>query len=152
MSANRDSWVFALTVAAASASLVSIAGAETLLAAACLGWIIVRPRPLVWPSYFVPLCAFMLTTTIALMMSPEPDIGMSAIRKFVLFTMGFLTANVVTTPVRTRIAHRAILAVGAVAALYALIQFAIKYVRFLKQLADDPTVNASVLPGSWVTG
>src|SRR6185295_7795777 len=73
MSATRDSWVFGLTVAAACASLVSISGAETLLAAACLGWIIVHPRPAVWPSYIIPLCAFMLATTIALLMSPQPD-------------------------------------------------------------------------------
>src|SRR6185503_12650965 len=109
MSASRDSWVFALTAAAASASLVSIAGAETLLAAACLGWIIVQPRPIVWPSYMVPLCAFMLTTVVALMMSPQPEIGASAVRKFVLFTMGFLTANLVTTATRARAAHRALL-------------------------------------------
>ena len=86
MPANRDSWVFALTLLAGAAVLVSIAGAETLLAMACLAWLVERPRPIVWPSYFVPLCAFMAATTLALMMSPQPDIGAGAIRKFVLFS------------------------------------------------------------------
>ena len=155
MSANRDSWVFALTIATACASLVSIAGAETLLAAACLGWIIVRPRPIVWPSYFIPLCAFMLTTTIALLMSPETDIGASAVRKFVLFTMGFLTANLVTTPGRALAAYRALLTVAAAASIYALIQFAIAYTRFLStnDLAHDPMVLARItgFMGHWMT-
>ena len=88
MSANRDSWVFALTLMSAAAVLVSIAGAETLLAMACVGWIVQRPRPIEWPSYLMPLCAFMATTALALLMSPQPDIGMSSVRKFVLFALG----------------------------------------------------------------
>jgi hypothetical protein len=41
----------------------------------------------------IPLCAFMVTTILALLMSPQPDVGMGAVRKFVLFTMGILAAN-----------------------------------------------------------
>src|SRR5437879_1496291 len=113
MPAKRDSWVFALTVAAACAVLISIAAAETLLAMACLGWLILRPRPFVWPSYVVPLCAFIATTILATAMSPQPEVGMAAVRKFVLFTMGLLAANFVTTPSRARRSYSVLLVVAA---------------------------------------
>src|SRR5215813_12216683 len=109
MRRSRDSWVFVLTLMTAAAVLISIAGAETLLAMACIAWIAHRPRTVIWPSYLVPLGAFMLTTTLALVMSPEPDIGMAAVRKFVLLTIAVLAANVVTTVSRARIAIRVLL-------------------------------------------
>jgi O-antigen ligase len=155
MSANRDTWVFASTVAAAAAVLLSIAGAETLLAIACLGWIVERPRPIVLPSYVVPLCAFMATTILALVMSPQPDIGMGAVRKFVLFTMGLLAANFVSTPRRARIAHGALIAVASATSIFGLVQFAIAYGHYLstQNLADDPTVLARItgFMGHWMT-
>jgi len=151
----RDSWVFALTLMSAAAVLLSIAGAETLLAAACLAWLIVRPRPFVLPSYIVPMCAFMATTVLALVMSPQPDLGMAAVRKFVLFTMGLLAANLVTTPARAKLSYQVLLAVGGLAAVYALLQFAAAYIHFMstQTLADDPTVLARMkgLMGHWMT-
>src|SRR5947207_13614157 len=120
MQRNRDSWVFALTLAAASAVLLSIAGAETLLAAAVLGAIIIRPAKMVWPSYAIPLAAFMATTVLSLMMSPEPGAGMAPIRKFVLFTMGLLTANFITTPWRARTSHAVLLSVAAATSVWGL--------------------------------
>ena len=155
MAANRDSWVFALTLMAAAAVLVSIAAAETLLAMACLGWLVQRPQPFVWPSYLVPLCAFMAATVLALMMSPQPDIGMASVRKFVLFAMGLLAANLVTTPSRARISLGVVLAVATVTSILALAQFTINYVHFLstQKLADDPTVLARItgFMGHWMT-
>src|SRR2546429_6643282 len=97
MSETRDRWLFAVTLASAAAVLVSIAAAETLLAMACLGWLIVRPGRITWPSYLVPLVLFMATTMLSLFMSPQPEIGMGSVRKFVLFAMGLLAANLVTT-------------------------------------------------------
>src|SRR5215471_9590755 len=102
MPENRDRWLFGLTLASASATLVSIAAAETLLVIACLTWLVIRPRGFVWPSYFIPLCAFMVTTILALWISPEPAVGRGAIYKFWLFTMGLLAANFVRDPGRTR--------------------------------------------------
>ena len=155
MPANRDSWVFVLTLTSAAAVLVSIAAAETLLAIACLGWIALRPKPVVWPSYFVPLCAFMLTTVLALLMSPQPSAGMAAVRKFVLFSMGFLAANLVTTPGRARIAHGTLIAVATAASLLALGQFVVTYIHFLSthDLAYDPTVLGRIkgFMGHWMT-
>src|SRR5437867_4504181 len=131
MPANRDSWVFVLVLIAAAAVLVSLPEAETFLAMAFLGWIAGRPKSIVWPSYVVPLCAFMVTTILALIMSPQPSVGMGAVRKFVLFSMGLLAANLVTTPRRARIAHGTLLIVAAVTSLVALGQFARSYIHFL---------------------
>ena len=155
MSATRDSWMFALTVSTAAAVLVSIAAAETLLAIACVVWLAQRQHPIVWPSYVLPLCAFMATTTLALLMSPQPEIGTAVVRKFVLFAMGLLAANFVTTSARARFAHRLLLAVAGVTSGVAIAQFTIAYSRFLSShnLADDPTVLArpTGFMGHWMT-
>ena len=155
MRESRDRWLFAVTLASAAAVLVSIAAAETLLAMAALGWLLVRPGPIVWPSYTVPLLAFMVTTALSLAMSPQPDIGMSAVRKFVLFIMGLLAANFVNTQWRARTSLRVLLTVAAIAGLLGLIQFSISYIRFVgtHQLADDPTVLTRItgFMGHWMT-
>lgn len=140
---------------AAAAILLSIAGSETLLAMACLAWVAHRPRHVAWPSYFVPLFAFMATTILALLMSPQPDVGMGAVRKFVLFTMGLLAANLVTTSWRARTSLKVLLVVAASTSVFALVQFGIAYSRFLAtgNLADDPTVLARITGpmGHWMT-
>src|SRR5438128_11441278 len=154
MPEKRDSWLFAVTLAAAAAVLVSIAAAETLLAIACLGWLLVRPRRIIWPSYIVPLLAFMATTTLSLMMSPQPEIGISSVRKFVLFMMGLLAANFVTTPFRARVSHGVLLTVAAGVSVLALIQFTIAYINFVatQSLADDSTVLTRItgFMGHWM--
>ncbi len=114
MQDRRESWIFILTLGSAASVLLSIAGAETLLAIACLAWLIVRPRPIEWPGYAIPLFAFMLATVLSLVMSPHPEVGMGAVRKFVLFSMGLLVTNFVNGPSRARISHVALLAVAAV--------------------------------------
>jgi O-antigen ligase len=155
MLAKDESWLFALTLAAATAVLVSIAAAETLLALTCLLWILRRPAPQLWPSYFVPICAFMFTTTLALIMSPQPATGRAVIYKFWLFTMGFLAANFVASPARARLSHTVLLTTAAVTSCIGLAQFAIKYAHFQSapSLGDDPTVNARItgLMGHWMT-
>ncbi len=153
---RRESRIFALTAAGAAALLVSIAGAETLLAIALTGWLVLRPRPAVWPDYVVPAAAFVLLTIVSLLMSPEPGVGVgTVVRKSVLFLMGLLAATFVTSPWRMRISHGALLAVAAVAAGIALVQFSVAYLRFLstQNLSDDPTVLARItgLMGHWMT-
>jgi len=155
MPRSHDSWVFAVTLMSAAAVLVSIAGSETLLAVAFVAWLVHRPKTIVWPTYIIPLCAFMLTTVLALALSPQPEVGMGAIRKFVLFTMGLLAANVVKTPARSRTAIATLLAVATATSIYALLQFGAAYIRFLstQNLADDPTVLARIrgFMGHWMT-
>ena len=155
MPRERDSWVFVLTLLAATSVLISIAAAETFLAMAFLAAIITRRGRLALPSYMIPLCAFMVTTILALLMSPQPDVGMGAVRKFVLFTMGILAANLVNTPSRARISIAVLLGVAAATSVFALVQFGIAYSRFLatQSLADDPTVLARItgFMGHWMT-
>src|SRR6185369_12594142 len=113
------------------------------------------PRPIVWPSYLVPMAAFMAATVIALLMSPQPEIGAGSVRKFVLFALGLLAANLVTTPSRARISVIGLLIVASVASAYALVQFAVGYSRFLssQSLDTDPTVLARItgFMGHWLT-
>jgi O-antigen ligase len=155
MSRSRDSWVFALTLISAAAVLVSIAAAETFLAVACVAAIVRRPQPFVLPSYFIPLGVFMAATILALFMSPQPEAGAGAVRKFVLFTMGLLAANLVTTPWRARVSIGALLVLAAATSVYALAQFGLAYWNYLStgQLADDPTVIARItgFMGHWMT-
>jgi len=155
MPESPDRWLFAVTLASAAAVLVSISAAETLLAMAALGWLLVRPGPIVWPSYTVPLAAFMATTVLSLAMSPQPDIGMGAVRKFVLFIMGLLAANFVNTQWRARTSHLVLLTVAAIAGLLGLIQFSIAYIKFIatNRLADDPMVLTRItgFMGHWMT-
>src|SRR5262245_17157078 len=84
MPRSRDSCVLAPSLSTAAAFHVSLAAAETLLAIAFVAILVTRPERIVWPTYLVPLCAFMATTVAALLMSPQPEVGMSAVRKFVL--------------------------------------------------------------------
>lgn len=155
MQGSREAWIFGLTAASASAMLVSIAAGQILLALACLTWLILRPRKMVWPSYTIPLLAFMATTTLSLAMSPEPGTGVAVVRKFVLFSMGFLAVNFVTTFERARLSQTGLLGVASVTAVVALGQFALAYQRFLAtgQLSDDPTVLARItgFMGHWMT-
>lgn len=150
-----EPWIFGLTAASAVAVLVSIAAAEILLAMACLAWLILRPRPMVWPGYIVPLCAFMATTVLSLAMSAQPEVGMGVVRKFVLFAMGLLAANFVINNDRARVCYAGLLGVAAVTSMVALGQFAVRYMKFqaTQSLADDPTVLARItgFMGHWMT-
>ena len=87
--------------------------------------------------------------------SVEPDIGTPVVRKFVLFSMGFLAVNFVTSELRARISHSALLSVGAVTASVAIGQFFLAYQRFsaTRELSDDPTVLARItgFMGHWMT-
>jgi putative inorganic carbon (HCO3(-)) transporter len=155
MPENRERYLFALTLSSAAAVLVSIAAAETLLAITCLVWIVVRPRPFVWPSYFTPLCAFMVTTAFSLAMSPEPAFGRAAIYKFWLFSMGLLAANFINTPWRARFSHALLLTFAAATSILGLVQFARGYLHYqsTQTLADDPMVLKRItgFMGHWIT-
>ena len=155
MPTNREPWIFGLTAASAAAVLVSIAAAEILLAMACLAWFVLRPRRIQWPAYVIPLCAFMAATVLSLAMSAQPEIGMGPVRKFVLFSMGLLAVNFVTSEWRARVSHGVLLTVAALMSLVGLVQFGMAYLKFLstQKLADDPTVLARItgLMGHWMT-
>ena len=155
MQDRRDSWIFAITLLCAAASLVSIAASEILLGAACLLWIAIRPRPLNLPAYVLPLCAFMLTTLLSFAMSPDRSVGEHQIGKFVLFPVGLLAANFVNDSWRVKLTFKTLLIIAAAGSLTALVQFALKERRFLVTHAveDDPMVLDRVkgFVGHWMT-
>jgi len=155
MPRDSEGAIFWLTAASAAACVVSIAAMEILLAAAVVLWVVTRPVPARWPSYLLPLLAFFMTTFISLAMSPDPGGGRHTIQKIVLVPMGLLAASFVTTESRAKSAFKLLLAVTAVSAIIAIVQFAIAEATFLKtgQLVNDPTlVNRITGPlGHWMT-
>jgi O-antigen ligase len=155
MRRDGEAAIFWLTATSAAAALISIAIMEILLTAAVLLWIYKRPVPLAWPSYFLPLAVFVATTLLSLALSPDPSVGWHPVQKFVLFSIGFLTAAFVTTEWRAKVAYKLLLTAATAAAIMAILQFVVAEVRFLKtgELADDPTlVNRITGPlGHWLT-
>jgi putative inorganic carbon (hco3(-)) transporter len=152
---KSEAWIFALTVASAASALVSIFLAETLGVLACLLWLVFRPVPARLPTYFVPLSVFMATTLFSLAMSAQPGIGRAQINKFVLFAMGLLAANFITTARRAKTSYAVLLAVAAAGSAVGIVQFAMSYSRFSAtgELADDPTVLARItgFMSHWMT-
>src|SRR5262249_2150889 len=104
--------------------------------------------------YTTPVIVFISATILAVIMSPEPTIGAGVmVRKALLFTMGLLAANAVTTPLRARLAHSVLLAVACATSILAIGQFVRKYIHFLSTGSDDPTVLARITGtmGHWMT-
>jgi O-antigen ligase len=152
---GRESWIFGLTLLSAAAALVSIAACEILLAMACLLWIVIHPRPVQLPAYTLPLLAFMLTTVLSFVMSPDRTVGGHQIGKFVLFPMGLLAANFVSDSRRFKLTFKLLLFVAAVGSATSVVQFVLKERRFLETQAVeyDPMVLDRVkgFMGHWMT-
>jgi hypothetical protein len=159
MRRDGEEVVFWLTAASAASALISVAAMEILMGAAVAGWILLwvfkRPVPIHWPSYFLPLGAFIATTLLSLAFSPDPANGQHQIQKFVLFPMGLLAAAFVTTESRAETAYKLLLAAAVVSAATAIVQFGIAEIVFLRtgDIADDPTLlNRITGPlGHWMT-
>src|SRR5215207_10128601 len=101
--------IFWLTAAAAAASLISIVAMEILMGTAILLWIFKGSEPLRWPSYFLPLGVFFLTTLLSLVFSPDPAGGLHPVQKMVLFPMGLLATAFVNSEARARQAIKLLL-------------------------------------------
>lgn len=155
MTGPPDEWMFRLTLATAAATLVSISASQILLGISLAGWLALRPRRPRWPSYTLPLGAFMLATLVSLAMSDDPSVGSGPVRKFVLLSMGILAANFVTTRSRLRRTVQVLVIVASVAALAGLIQFGMRYAEYRStgNLVDDPMVLArsTGFMGHWMT-
>ena len=155
MKQRSESWVFGLTAASAATVLVSVSLSQSLLAGACLTWIIFRPKRLRLPRHYMPLGAFFATTLLSLAISVDPTAGAPTIRKFVLFSMGILAANFVTTAKRLKLSFGLLILVAAISSVLGLVQFGVAYGQYLAtgDLADDPTVlaRATGFMGHWMT-
>jgi len=137
-----EPWIFALTLASAAAVLFSIAAAQILLVAALAVCLAARPVSFRWPSYFLPLAAFMAATLLSLAMSPDARPGIWAVRKFWLFSMGLLASHFVSSERRAVIAMRVLVAAGGLSSLIGVVEFPFFYRRFLQTglLKYDPMV------------
>jgi O-antigen ligase len=114
-----------------------------------------RPAPIRWPTYFVPLLAYVAATFISLVASPDSTVGWHSIQQFWLFPMGLLAANFVTNEWRARTAYRLLLIAASFGALIAVVQFGFKYFHYLGTglQPDDPTLNQRITGslGHWMT-
>jgi putative inorganic carbon (HCO3(-)) transporter len=144
MKERGEACIFGLTVASATSALVSITLSQSILALACACWIAFRPKPIRLPHYCLPLAAFMLATLVSVAMSADPSVGQPALRKFVVFSIGLLAANVVTTLRRVKISYGMLLVVASLSSAVGVVQFVVAYRQFLitGALSDDPTVLA----------
>jgi putative inorganic carbon (hco3(-)) transporter len=112
---------FYLTFASAVSILLSIAISQILMALA-LAALLYSGEPLRLPLK-LPLTAIVLTTVIALLLSPDPYRGLPQVRKFYVFAILLLVSSTVTTLARLRTLVIAWAAVASVSAVSGFVQF-----------------------------
>jgi putative inorganic carbon (hco3(-)) transporter len=112
---------FYLTFASAVSILLSIAISQILMALA-LAALFYSGEPLRLPLK-LPLVAIVLTTVIALLLSPDPYRGLPQVRKFYVFAILLLVSSTVTTLARLRALVIAWAAVASVSAVRGFVQF-----------------------------
>lgn len=141
---TADRWLFGLSVATVAAVLVSIAAAQILFTITLVGWVVLRSRPVNWPGWMAPALAFMAATVLSLAMSPEPELGLAQVKKFVLFPIGLVGASFIRDEKRLRVVVTACLGVAGASAALGCVQFLLQYREFLSTgaLADDPMILA----------
>jgi O-antigen ligase len=114
---------------------VSIVIAEGLLAAAVLLWIVrllrERERPRV-PSFFWPIVAFAVASLISVAYSADPVTSWQPIKKLLLFLVVPLVYGSLRGP-RAHTAVDVILSVGAVSAVFGVVQYGVLEYDFLGQ-------------------
>jgi len=92
---------FGLTFASAASILVSIAISQILMALALVA-LLLSGEPLRFPPLKAPFASIVLTTVVALLLSPDPHGGLPQIRKFYVFVILLLVSSTCTTLDRIR--------------------------------------------------
>jgi O-antigen ligase len=109
-------------------TLISIAAAEILLAAAVAGhlWILKRHKGPIPPGMkiFLPLLVYMIWAIIAALVSSNPALGLTIAKKYYLFLLVAVVPLTVRGEGRLTWIYRAVFVTAVVASLYGLIQFA----------------------------
>ena len=117
-------WTFTLAIAF---SLISIPAASVMLAAACVAAVAEkwqrRELAIDWPPVVAPLGLYLLTTLIAIGLSPEPAAGWGTARKLVLLLIVLLAPMALRSTDAVYRAFAVISFVGAVSALVGVWQF-----------------------------
>lgn len=150
-------WALTLTVAL---SLVSIPASSVMLAVACVGavveWIRRRKVAVIWPTIWAPLALYLLTTLLAVALSPEPALGWGTLRKLVLLSIPFVATIALRTPQAVRRAFTVIVVVGALSGLVGMWQFFYgfdPFARFHHHFPVDPSrpVHVTGFMSHWMT-
>jgi putative inorganic carbon (HCO3(-)) transporter len=121
-----DEATFFLTMLAVILPVISIAASQILLFLAFLSFSlqksIRRETEISFPPLKAPLLLFMVSTLVAYVCSPEPEIGSPPIRKFVLFVIIILVVNGFSEH-RLAQTYRALFLVGFIAAGFSIYQY-----------------------------
>jgi putative inorganic carbon (hco3(-)) transporter len=145
---------FYLSFASAAAILVSIAASQILMALA-LAALLLSGEPLRLPPLKLPLAAIVLTTVVALLLSPDPHGGLPQIRKFYVFAILLLVSSTFTSPGRLRALVLAWAGIAALSAMRGFGQFFARRHEALLEHADtydfylDDRVRG--FAGHWMT-
>ncbi len=108
------------------AGLVSIAASHVCLGAA-LVLLIASRTPLRWPPILWPLGAFLGWTVLSMLASGDPAAGLPQIKKFYVFLLLTVLFSAIRTVRDARRLMEAWFAVGALVALFASVQFVLKW-------------------------
>ena len=92
---------FGLTFGSSASILVSIAVSQMLMALA-LVTLLLSGEPLRFPPLKAPFVSILLTTIVAVLLSPDPYGGLPQIRKFYVFAILLLVSSTFTTVDRVR--------------------------------------------------
>ena len=117
-----------LAAAAAVSSVVSIVGAEILMAVALIAVIRARPwqkKPL--PGAALPIAGWMAWTLVSLFASGHIHDGLPQVKKFIWFAMLFVVYYAVSEPRHIRATVFAFAAAACASSLWGFVQFANKY-------------------------
>lgn len=116
--------------------LISIAVSQSFLSLAGICFIVhlLRDRPsLRFPPVKAPLFLFFLLTTVAVFGAADSSVGWVAIRKFVLFAIMLLAANLIASRKHMVLLFQGLFLVSAVAAIFAAGQLVWRY-RMVREL------------------
>jgi putative inorganic carbon (HCO3(-)) transporter len=123
---KADRLTFACTLLAVTLPVISIAASQIFLAAASLSFLfekVARKKAdLYLPPIKAPLLAFIATTFMAFLFSPEPQIGSPPLKKLVLFVIILLVVNKFSES-RVIQAYHALFLTGSVAAGFSICQY-----------------------------
>lgn len=150
-------WALSLTVAF---SLISIPASAVMLAVACVATLVERLRrhdlAIPWPPIWAPLALYVLTTLLAVALSPEPSLGWGTVRKLVLLTIVFVATVALRTPQAVYRTFAVVTTAGVLSALVGFWQFFHGYDPFAslhRHLPVDPSrpVRVTGFMSHWMT-
>jgi len=127
---------FYLTFASAASILVSIAISQIVMAFA-LVTLLLSGEPLRFPPLKAPFASILLTTIIAVLLSPDPYGGLPQIRKFYVFAILLLVSSTFTSLERVRALVAAWAGIAMLSAFRGFGQFLVRRQAALQDHAEN---------------